>query len=69
MYAACCVLSRFWVLYCVDMYLGGPIASSMYGTVQLSSMTCPEMSKETRLPKLCTMLVRIFRVSLNLVER
>lgn len=53
----------------VGVYLGGPMASSMYGTVQLSSMMCPEMSSETRFPKLCMMFVRIFLVSLNLEER
>lgn len=49
--------------------LGGPIASSKCGTVQLSSMMWPEMSRDTRLLRLCTTVVRIFLVILNLDER
>ena len=45
------------------------MASSKCGTVQLSSMIWPEMSRDTRLPRLCTTVVRIFLVILNLEER
>lgn len=39
MHISRCFPSRFCVFSCVGVYLGGPMASSMYDTVQLSSMT------------------------------
>lgn len=50
-------------------HLGRPIASSKCGTVQLSSIVCPEMSSDTKLIRRWTMAVRIFLVILNLEVR
>lgn len=46
-------------------HLGRPIASSKCGTVQLSSMMWPEMSRDTRCTRRWTIAVRIFLVILN----
>lgn len=46
-------------------HLGRPIASSKCGTVQLSSMMWPEMSRDIRCTRRWTMAVRIFLVILN----